>query len=74
MDKEQVTVTNGTSRVKSYGQLEQEIRSLEEQVAFYQTELEDAVRSERHRACLILRQFLNETLADELCDNIMEDD
>lgn len=66
---------SGTSRVKSYGQLEQEIRSLEEQVSFYQTELENAVRSERHRACLIVQQYcVNENNADEICDNIMEDD
>lgn len=66
--------TSSTYRVKSYGQLEAEVFSLEQQVAFYQTELENIVRSERHRACLIVKQFVYETLAAEICDNILEND
>lgn len=47
-------------RVKSYGRLEQEVQSLEDQVKFYQTELEEIVRAERHRACLIVRKYFGE--------------
>lgn len=63
-----------TTRVKTYGQLEAEIHSLEKHVEFYRSELESAVQAERHRACLIVRQFLDENIADELCDNILEND
>jgi hypothetical protein len=63
-----------TIRVKTYGQLEAEVFSLEKQVEFYRSELEGAVQAERHRACIIVRQFLDEGIADELCNNILEDD
>lgn len=49
-----------TSRVKTYGQLEAEVFSLEKQVEFYCSELEDAIRAERHRACLIVRKYFGE--------------
>lgn len=68
-------MTKGTSRVKSYGQLEQEIHALEEQVAFYQTELEDAVRSERHRASMIIRKYFGEFEDTRLAiGELLEDD
>ena len=47
-------------RVKSYGRLEQEVRALEDQVKFYQTELEEIVRAERHRASFIIRKYFGE--------------
>ncbi len=47
-------------RTKSYARLEAEVSSLEDQVAFYRTELESAVRAERHRACLIVRKYFGE--------------
>jgi hypothetical protein len=47
-------------RVKSYGRLEQEVQSLEDQVKFYQTELEGIVQAERHRASLIIRKYFGE--------------
>jgi len=46
--------------VRSYEQLEAELFSLEKQVEFYRSELEDAVRAERHRACLIVRKYFGE--------------
>ncbi len=47
-------------RVKSYGRLEQEVQSLEDQVSFYQTELEGIVQAERHRAVQIIRRAFGE--------------
>lgn len=52
--------TSSTYRIKSYARLEAEISSLEKQVAFYRTELESAMRAERHRACLIVRKYFGE--------------
>lgn len=48
------------SSVKSYEQLEAELFSVEQQAAFYQTELEGIVQAERHRACLIVRKYFGE--------------
>ena len=48
------------SSVKSYEQLEAEVFSLEKQIEFYRSELEDAIRAERHRACLIVRKYFGE--------------
>ncbi len=61
-------------RVKSYGRLEQEVQSLEDQVKFYQTELEEIVRAERHRASFIIRKYFGECedthcALDELLEN-----
>lgn len=47
-------------RVKSYGRLEQEVQSLEDQVSFYQTELEGIVQAERQRAVQIIRRAFGE--------------
>lgn len=61
-------------RVKSYGRLEQEVQSLEDQVKFYQTELEEIVRAERYRASFIIRKYFGECedtrcALDELLEN-----
>lgn len=47
-------------RVKSYGRLEQEVQALEDQVKFYQTELEGTVKAERQRAVQIIRRAFGE--------------
>ena len=47
-------------RVKSYGRLEQEVQSLEDQVKFYQAELDSVIRTERHRASFIIRKYFGE--------------
>ena len=52
--------TSSTYRIKSYARMEAEISSLEKQVEFYRSELESAVRAERHRACLIVRKYFGE--------------
>lgn len=66
---------SGSSRVKSYSQLEQEIRSLEEQSAFYYTELQEAVRVERHRACLIVKDWcFDSCIAEDICNKIVGDE
>lgn len=52
--------TSSTYRIKSYARMEAEISSLEDQVAFYRTELEGIVQAERHRACLIVRKYFGE--------------
>jgi len=54
-----VTQTS-SMRVKSYGRLEQEVQALEDQVRFYQAELDSAIRTERHRASLIIRKNFGE--------------
>jgi hypothetical protein len=61
-------------RVKSYGRLEQENISLRAEVEFYQTELEEIVRAERHRASFIIRKYFGECedthcALDELLEN-----
>ena len=48
------------SSVKSYEQLEAELFSVEQQAAFYRTELEGIVQAERHRARLIVRKYFGE--------------
>jgi hypothetical protein len=61
-------------RVKSYGRLEQEVQSLEDQVKFYQTELEEIVRAERHRASFIIRKYFGEYERETYCalDELLE--